>query len=786
MEERAVSNSKTSLQLLSELNDQQREAVAYLDGPELVIAGAGSGKTRVLTYKIAYLIARGLPAERILALTFTNKAANEMKSRIDALVGNRECHRLWMGTFHSVFGKILRQEADAIGYTKNYTIYDTNDSHTVVRHLVKEMGLDEKVYTPKKVFSRISKMKNNLVTWQNYINDDGFRSEDTMQKMPFFGKLYSAYCQRLQASNVMDFDDLLLNTNILFRDHPDILEKYQDFFQYIAVDEFQDTNASQNRIVNQLARKHHRLCVVGDDAQSIYSFRGANIENILRFGTDNASSRLFKLERNYRSTKNIVGAANSLIDKNSNQLRKNIYSENDEGQKVCLTECYNEYDEAEITASDVKSLLQKGIIANEVAILYRTNAQSRVFEDSFRKAGIPYRIYGSQSFYQRKEIKDALAYMNLSLNHNDDESLRRIVNVPTRGIGDTTINKCLKASLEHKVSIFDVMRDAIAYGCDVNKGTHSKLQRFTELIDQFSRDVERKGMKEMVEDVVVKSGLLAEVAQSIDAESVSRKENLQELINYAGEMEKRLVGEDMDAPTLRDFMAEAALLTDQDDEKESDARQERVTLMTVHASKGLEYDYVFVAGLEEDMFPSQMAVMQSDVEEERRLLYVAITRAKKACHLSFASSRMIMGSGYAYRKSSRFLKDIGEQFLVRRKTQRASYNGDFGRVFDNGDEFDRYFKIRQPQYGTMESDTHSFARKGTSLGKRIKTAESSDDTLQTPEGVHKGSVVRHEKFGEGTVVGVEILDGEWRVKVDFGNGTPKNLLMRYAKLQIIG
>ncbi len=779
-------NPKTSLQLLSELNDQQREAVAYLDGPELVIAGAGSGKTRVLTHKIAYLIARGLPPERILALTFTNKAANEMKSRIDALVGNRESHRLWMGTFHSVFGKILRREADSIGYTKNYTIYDTNDSHTVVRHLVKEMELDEKVYTPKKVFSRISKMKNNLVTWQNYINDSGFKAEDTIQKMPYFGKLYSAYCQRLQASNVMDFDDLLLNTNILFRDHPDILEKYQDHFQYVAVDEFQDTNASQNRIVSQLAGKHHRLCVVGDDAQSIYSFRGANIENILRFGKYNTGSRLFKLERNYRSTKNIVGAANSLIHKNSNQLPKNIYSENDEGQKVCLTECYNEYDEADITASDIKTLLRKGISANEVAILYRTNAQSRVFEDSFRKEGIPYRIYGGQSFYQRREIKDALAYMNLSLNHNDDESLRRIVNVPTRGIGDTTINKCLKASLEHRISIFEVMRDAIAYGCDVNKGTHAKLQRFTELIDHFGRDAEQKGMKEMVEEVVIESGLLAEVAQSTDTESVSRKENLQELINYAGEMEKRIIGEDQDAPTLREFLAESALLTDQDDENESDAQQERVTLMTVHASKGLEYDYVFVAGLEEDLFPGQMAVMQSDVEEERRLLYVAITRAKKACYISFASSRMVMGSGYAYRKPSRFLKDIDEHFLARRKTQRASYNGDFSRVFDNGDEFDRFFNVRKPRYGTMEPDTHSFVRKGTSLGKRIKTTEASDNKLQTPEGIHKGSVVRHEKFGDGTVVGVEVLDGEWRVKVDFGGGTPKNLLMRYAKLQIIG
>lgn len=781
---------RDDVDLLADLNEQQRAAVAYLGGPELVIAGAGSGKTRVLTYKIAYLIARGLPAERILALTFTNKAANEMKTRIAALVGERESRQLWMGTFHSVFSKILRREADKIGYTKDFTIYDSNDSKSAVKHLIKEMELDEKAYSVKKAYDRISKMKNDLVTWQAYLQDAGYASEDQIMKMPQFGKLYANYCQRLHASNVMDFDDLLLNTNILFRDFPDVLEKYQGIFDYIAVDEYQDTNASQSRIVNLLARKHHRLCVVGDDAQSIYSFRGANIENILRFGKENEGSRIFKLERNYRSTRNIVGAANSLIHKNVNQLQKEVYSENDEGQKVGIIECSDEYDEANYVSSEIKTSLRKGTDAKNIAILYRTNAQSRVLEDALRRESIPYRIYGGQSFYQRKEIKNALAYMYVSLNYRDEESLRRIVNVPARGIGDTTLNKCLRASMEHKVPLFDVMKATETYGCDVNKGTQAKLLRFTEKIERFSKDAESKGLKEMVEEIVQDSGLLAEVSTAFDAESISRKENLMELVNYAEEMENRFVMEGMDKPMLQDFLAEAALLTDQDEEGNQDEQQSKITLMTVHSSKGLEYDTVFIVGLEEDLFPGQMAVMLSDVEEERRLLYVAITRAKKTCRITHAGSRTIYGSGNAYRKPSRFLKDIDTKFVERGQTRRTSYRGgDYSRVFDNSDDFDSFFMARQPVSRVVrpvQKEMVPSRPKGTSLGKRIKRTVQEDEDLVTPEGIKKGTWVRHSIFGKGKVTGVEVLEGNWRVKVDFGNGSERNLLMRYAKLEIIG
>lgn len=775
--------------LISELNDQQKEAVKYLSGPELVIAGAGSGKTRVLTYKVAYMIARGLAPEHIMALTFTNKAAREMRERIGALVGNAFAWRIAMGTFHSVFGRIMRPHADLIGYSRNYTIYDTSDSKALIKKIIKEMALDDKNYTVKKMMGKISQLKNSLITWQGYANDREAIAEDGYHHIPQFAAVYERYCVRCKAADAMDFDDLLLNMNILLRDHPEVLNGLQDQFQYILVDEYQDTNASQSLIVQMLANKHHRLCVVGDDAQSIYSFRGANIENILRFGQNNEGCRVFKLERNYRSTQTIVAAANSLIRKNVNQLEKNVYSMEDEGEKIDVLECRNEYDEADNVALKVKRLLREGVEASEVAILYRTNAQSRVVEESLRKEGIIYKVYGGQSFYQRKEIKDALAYMRLTQNVKDEESLTRIVNVPARGIGETTVNKCLQAARAAGVSVFEVMSNPLNYGTDVNSGTVAKLQRFTTMIGNLADYVAHAGAYDGAHQVLLVSGLLADASAELDAESIARKENLEELLKAVKDFETRREEEreDETTNTLRDFLAEAVLQTDQDmDEDEDGQSKEYVTLMTAHASKGLEYNHIFIIGLEEELFPSQMATEVQEVEEERRLLYVAMTRAKQTCSMSYAKSRTMYGNGSAFRNPSRFLKDIDAKYLRRSHSNAAFFTNDFSSIFGSAprtiySSYEKSVSVNKPT-----STTASTERKTSTWGKSLGRTQSSSERInRTPQGIEEGMRVRHSIFGEGSVLSIEKNGSDFRLKVDFGSQGVKNLLARYAKLEII-
>ena len=628
---------------IEELNEGQRNAVLYNDGPSLVIAGAGSGKTRVLTYKIAYLLENGYQPWNILALTFTNKAAREMKERIARQVGPERARHLWMGTFHSMFLRILHVEAGHIGFTSQFTIYDTADSKSLIRSIIKEMGLDEKVYKPGMVQARISNAKNHLVSPAGYANNKEAYEGDRAAKVPALRDIYQRYWERCRQADAMDFDDLLFYTFLLFRDHPEVLARYQEQFRYILVDEYQDTNFAQHSIVLQLAKNHQHVCVVGDDAQSIYSFRGADIDNILYFTKVYPDTKVFKLEQNYRSTQTIVRAANSLIEKNQWQIRKEVFSEKEKGEAIGVYQAYSDVEEGDIVVNKIAELRrEKRYAYSDFAILYRTNAQSRIFEEAMRKRSMPYRIYGGLSFYQRKEIKDVIAYFRLIVNPNDEEAFKRIINYPARGIGDTTVGKIIAAATGHNVSLWTVLCEPLAYGLNFNKGTVGKLQAFRELISAFITDAAEKNAYEIGADIIRQSGIINDVCQDNSPENLSRKENIEELVNGMSDFCAQRQEEGNPNVLLGDFLSEVSLLTDQDSDKDGD--DEKITLMTVHSAKGLEFKNVFVVGMEENLFPSGMVGdSPRALEEERRLFYVAITRAEEHCFLSYAKTRFRYG-----------------------------------------------------------------------------------------------------------------------------------------------
>lgn len=652
------------MDLLNDLNESQRKAVEYIDGPSLVIAGAGSGKTRVLTYKIAYLLQQGVKPWSIMALTFTNKAAREMKERIGKLVGQELAQHLYMGTFHSIFSRILRAEAQHIGFTNNFTIYDESDSRSLIKTIVKEMGLDEKVYKPASVHSRISMAKNNLMSAENYARDKESYQADQRAKMPRLGEIFITYVQRCQQANAMDFDDLLTLTFKLFQEHEDIRKKYADRFDFLLVDEYQDTNHAQMRIVMQLCKEKERVCAVGDDSQSIYSFRGANIDNILSFQSRFKEAKLFKLEQNYRSTQSIVEAANSLIKHNSNQIPKNVYSKNDKGESLIYKPAYSDKEEALIVCREIKRIKrQDDCQYSDFAILYRTNAQSRSFEEEFRKQGIPYRIYGGLSFFQRKEIKDVIAYFRLVANPDDEEAFKRIINYPTRGIGNTTVAKIATCALDNHVSFWQVISSPEHYGLGVNKGTLAKLESFRLMISGFVEKSASMNAFDLGDTIVKESGISADIYKSgsRDPEDLARQENLEELLGGMQSFveECREEGREQEA-YLTDYLQGVALLTDLDSKGDDD--EPRVSLMTVHASKGLEFPTVFVVGLEENIFPSAIVSTLRELEEERRLLYVAITRAEKHCVLTSAKNRFRYGK-MEFGNPSRFIKEIDSAFI---------------------------------------------------------------------------------------------------------------------------
>lgn len=774
---------------LNKLNESQREAVEYNEGPSLVIAGAGSGKTRVLTYKIAYLVHLGLAPQSILALTFTNKAAREMKERIAAITGDQTARRLWMGTFHSIFSRILRYEAEHIGYPSNFTIYDTTDSKSLLKAIIKEMQLDDKVYRLGMVQSRISNAKNALVTWKAYEQSKELMQHDIDSKVLLLREIYKRYQNRCQQAGAMDFDDLLLQTNILFRDHPQVLEKYRSFFQFVLVDEYQDTNFAQHLIVQRLCEQHRRICVVGDDAQSIYSFRGANIDNILQFKNQYPGCRIFKLERNYRSTQNIVNAANSLIHKNKEQIHKNVYSEKEEGSKVRISASYSDYEEGYAVASAINELrLRKDYDYADFAILYRTNAQSRILEEALRKRGIPYKIYGGLSFYQRKEIKDIISYLRLIVNPHDEEAFKRVINYPSRGIGDTTVNKVIKAATENNVSLWTVLNAPIDYDLPINSGTAKKLTDFREMIERFIEQNTRLSAEEMAAIVVKESGIVSSLFQDRSVEGISKQENLQELLKGIAEFCELRREEGVEQVSLADFLSEVSLLTDQDNDKDEQAN--KVTMMTVHAAKGLEFKNVFVVGLEEELFPSSMSKDNPRaVEEERRLFYVAITRAEENCVLTYAKSRFRNGQSTMC-SPSRFLKDIDVRFLdvpadssadtfaaARERFQRPAFTSPFQQP--------RAVEKEEPSFISPVAQAQQRQRL-TKVETTTSTPASSSAPASDLSGLRVGAKVRHDRFGEGEVIAIEGDGGNAKATVAFTHFGQKQLLLKFARLTIIG
>ena len=785
---------------LDELNESQRAAVLYNEGPSLVIAGAGSGKTRVLTYKIAYLLDNGYEPWSILALTFTNKAAREMKERIARAVGTEKAKYLWMGTFHSVFARILRTEAAALGYSSNFTIYDSSDSKSLIKSLLKELNLDEKVYKPGLVQSRISNAKNHLVSAQAYAASSEFFRSDSEAKIPAMRDIYIRYCERCKQSDAMDFDDLLVNTFLLFKNNPDICDKYAERFRYVLVDEYQDTNFAQHSIVLQLTGKHQRVCVVGDDAQSIYSFRGANIDNILKFTRLYDDARLFKLEQNYRSTQLIVKAANSLIEKNREQIKKEVFSENSVGEPITVTSAYSDVEEGEIVANKITSMhVKNGQPYSDFAILYRTNAQSRIFEEALRKRAVAYRIYGGLSFYQRKEIKDVIAYFRLAVNPHDGEALKRVINYPARGIGDTTLNKIIATAAQEGVSLWTVISSPLDYGLNINKGTHAKLQGFRDIIAGFVSKVENTNAYDLGKEIVGASGIMADIMQDTSPEGLSRRENIDELVNGMYDFCDIRHQEGNERMFLTDYLSEVSLLTDQDGEKDDSVP--KVTLMTIHSAKGLEFRNVFIVGMEENLFPGPMS---SDspraLEEERRLFYVAITRAEENCFISYAKNRYKYGKP-EFCNPSRFLKDINPAFLkmpadsgfaavrsnegyAKRNYERNyertdSYRSNGPSMFDGGEipqEPVRFVKPVPPRNlkRIVPASSASSISQGVSSGKA--------DT----HGVEVGRLIEHERFGRGEVVRLEGSGDNCKATVRFENAGDKQLLLKFARFKIIG
>ncbi len=806
-------------ELLAKLNQSQQAAVEYNDGPSLVIAGAGSGKTRVLTYKIAYLIQLGLDPRNILALTFTNKAANEMKTRIGDLIGMEHAHYVNMGTFHSVFSRILRVEAEHIGFDSHFTIYDENDSRSLIKTIVKEMMLDEKMYKPSTVHSRISMAKNTLISAQQYANDAEIYERDRYSRMTEIGKIYMAYQERCRRANAMDFDDLLVMTYQLFKQHEDIRRKWVERFKYILVDEYQDTNKVQQMIVDLLASENKRICVVGDDAQSIYSFRGANIDNILNFTKIYPEAKLFKLEQNYRSTQRIVEAANSLIRHNQRQIRKEVFSENALGDSLLVKPAYSDKEEASIVCRDIKKYMrQHGGNYSDFAILYRTNAQSRPFEDEFLRQSIPYRIYGGLSFYQRKEIKDILAYFRLVANHNDEEAFKRIVNYPSRGIGDTTIGKISTAATQYGVSFWEVCYNLDRYDVPLNAGAKSKLVKFVAMIQNFSDQMNVKEAYDLGRDIVMLSGIHADLFSSSDAEYLTRQENLEELMAAMQDFVEGLreEGREREA-TLDRFLQEVSLMSD----KESgDVNEPQVSLMTVHAAKGLEFPVVFIVGMEENIFPSPMAQdSPRELEEERRLLYVAITRAEKLCILTCAKNRWRYGK-MEYDVPSRFLQEIDSKFIhFDGDDMQPSY-----RQVQNSRPVARQFmadvdyKVTSPRRNEPKVDPLSpaFRReldaarhnpftphgakaagfqqatqiKSQPLPPNFRKVSSSRPATSASQpsangSLSEGMVIEHQRFGVGTVIKLEGTGDNAKATVEFRNTGTKQLLLKFAKFTIV-
>lgn len=786
-----------------ELNESQYAAVAYNDGPSLVIAGAGSGKTRVLTYKIAYLLDHGYEPWNILALTFTNKAAREMKERIARQVGMDRARYLWMGTFHSLFSRILRAEAAHIGFPSQFTIYDASDSKSLVRTIIKEMGLDEKVYKPGSVQARISNAKNHLVTPGAYAANKEAYEGDCAAKMPAIRDIYARYWERCRQSGAMDFDDLLVYTYLLFRDFPEVLERYRQQFRYVLVDEYQDTNYAQHSIVLQLTKEHQHVCVVGDDAQSIYSFRGADIDNILYFTKVYPHTKLFKLEQNYRSTQTIVRAANSLIEKNQRQIRKEVFSEKETGEAIGVFQAYSDVEEGEIVAGKIGELRRKWKYDYaDFAILYRTNAQSRIFEEALRKRSMPYKIYGGLSFYQRKEVKDAISYFRLVVNPQDEEAFKRIINYPARGIGDTTVGKLLAAAAEHGVSLWQVLCEPLTYGVSINKGTHTKLQGFRELIESFIAEVEGQNAYQLGTAIITRSGLMNDICQDTSPESLSRKENIEELANGLNDFCAMRMEEGNTHVSLGDFLSEVSLLTDQDSDKEDDGP--KITLMTVHSAKGLEFKNVFVVGMEENLFPSSMGgESPRALEEERRLFYVAITRAEEHCYLSYAKSRYRYGK-MEFGSPSRFLRDIDTRFL-----QLPAGMGMARTVDEGAQRFRSEMEGSRSAYGQGAGSRSSYGQGASSRSgygqsdrpkaqliaptlprnlKRVSAAAGSASASAPSAavtGVSAGQTIAHERFGVGTVLKVEGTGENAKATIRFENAGEKQLLLRFARFKVV-
>lgn len=779
---------------IEELNEGQRNAVLYNDGPSLVIAGAGSGKTRVLTYKIAYLLENGYQPWNILALTFTNKAAREMKERIARQMGPERARHLWMGTFHSIFLRILHVEAGHIGFTSQFTIYDTADSKSLIRSIIKEMGLDEKVYKPGMVQARISNAKNHLVSPAGYANNKEAYEGDRAAKVPALRDIYQRYWERCRQADAMDFDDLLFYTFLLFRDHPEVLARYQDQFRYILVDEYQDTNFAQHSIVLQLAKNHQHVCVVGDDAQSIYSFRGADIDNILYFTKVYPDTKVFKLEQNYRSTQTIVRAANSLIEKNQWQIRKEVFSEKEKGEAIGVYQAYSDVEEGDIVVNKIAELRrEKRYAYSDFAILYRTNAQSRIFEEAMRKRSMPYRIYGGLSFYQRKEIKDVIAYFRLIVNPNDEEAFKRIINYPARGIGDTTVGKIIAAATGHNVSLWTVLCEPLAYGLNFNKGTVGKLQAFRELISAFITDAAEKNAYEIGADIIRQSGIINDVCQDNSPENLSRKENIEELVNGMSDFCAQRQEEGNPNVLLGDFLSEVSLLTDQDSDKDGD--DEKITLMTVHSAKGLEFKNVFVVGMEENLFPSGMVGdSPRALEEERRLFYVAITRAEEHCFLSYAKTRFRYGK-MEFGSPSRFLKDIDIRFLRlpqdagmfrRVEEEAAAFRRENARGFAPDREDAPYggkerVSVRPKQQIIAPTVPRNLKR----VAPSANTASTSPSAGGSANRVQQGQLIEHERFGLGEVLKVEGEGDNAKATIRFKNAGDKQLLLRFARFKVL-
>ncbi|OFX84411.1 MAG: ATP-dependent DNA helicase [Bacteroidetes bacterium GWF2_33_16] len=768
---------------LKDLNEPQLEAVLNYKGASLVIAGAGSGKTRVLTYRIAHLLAKGIPAYQILSLTFTNKAAAEMKLRIAKMVGQENARSLWMGTFHSIFARILRIESAHLGYTPNFTIYDTIDAKNLVKKIIKELNLDDKTYKIGDVYSRISSAKNNLITAKAYSSNNQLLVQDQKSNRGRMSDIYNIYSNRCKKADSMDFDDLLVNTNILFRDFPDVLAKYQNMFNYILVDEYQDTNFAQYLIVNKLGAKHQNICVVGDDAQSIYAFRGAKIENILNFKNDYKDYKLYKLEQNYRSTQTIVNAANSIIKKNKEQIPKKVYSEKEIGEKIRVLETETDKDEAYRTAKIIQDIqVERNYDYKDFAVLYRTNAQSRSFEEAFRRFNIPYKVYGSISFYQRKEIKDILAYFRLAINHKDEEALTRVINYPVRGIGQTTLSRLEEFATVNNTSIWDILENITKVQIGFNTGTTAKLESFKNSIIRFAKLIDEKDAYEAALDIAKESGIINEFKNAETHEDQTRFENLEELLNGIKEFVDDFNGEE-GLPNLTRFMENVSLLTNQDTDKEDDLN--KVPIMTIHSAKGLEFKYVFLAGLEEDLFPSNMSSStQKELEEERRLFYVALTRAEETAVLSYAKERYKWGVPTSCRPS-RFIKEIDEQYLdlpdsfFEKPLTSVSNDDDFG--FSSKP---RFFKPKQnPVNESLPLASKKLIK--LSQAQKQQPEQGIEITPDDPSLIQEGMIVKHSKFGLGEIMKIEGSLPNSKALVHFEVAGEKQLLLKFAKLQIV-